>query len=115
MKIRGDGNADRDDAVVRSVMTEDLPTFPKQVTVPRPTFTPGSPPTITVRWSANTSSSGAPVIGVVAALKPQTSVIVAVLSQTDACATTAVPEAILNHARNTTSGSPITSEMPTKL
>ena len=105
MKIRGDGNADRDDghAVVRSVMTEDLLTFPKQVMVPRPTFTPGSPPTITVRWSANTSSSGAPVIGVVAALKVQTGS-EASLSETDACDLTPVlTNLLLTRARGTSS------------
>ena len=102
-KIRGDGNADGGDAVITSVTTDGLPTFSKQVMVPRPTFTPGSPPTITVRWSANTSSSGAPVIGVVAALKVQTGS-EASLSETDACdLTPALTNLLLTHARGTSS------------
>ena len=115
MNIRGDGTGGTaNNVIVTRLTTRSVgpppPTFPKQVTVPTPTFTPGSPLTITVTWSV-TGTTGADVQGVVAALKPQTSASVASLNQTDACATTAVPAAILSHARNTTSGSPITSEM----
>ena len=105
MKIRGDGTGGTaHSAVVTSVTTDALFTFPKQVTVPMPTFTPGSPPTITVTWSVDTASLGADVQGVVAVLKPQTSATEASLNQTNACEN--VPMAISDHARGSDSPNP---------
>ena len=105
MKIRGDGTGGTaHSAVVTSVTTDALPTFLKQVTVPQPTFTSGSPPTITVTWSVDTASLGADVQGVVAALKPQTSATEASLNQTNACEN--VPMAISDHTRGASTSNP---------